>query len=380
MGRQGVRLGLIGTGLMGREIAAAILRWCSILEGPPQPRIVAVCGRDLGRRRWFEEALPGIQSTPDYRELLANPDVDAVYCAVPHDLHQRFYVDTMGSGKHLLGEKPFGIDQAANSAILEEVARHPELVVRCASQLAFYPGAQRVLRLARDNAFGRILEAEVTFRHSSDLDPLKPINWKRRAETNGEYGCMGDLGMHILFLPLRMGWAVRNVRAILSKVVDQRPDGQGGMAPCDTWDNATLLCEAEAGGSLFPLTVKTQRIAPGEMNTWSISVLGTETSARFSTKYPRTLETLRYRRGEPQAWLHEDLGYASVYPSIAGAIFEFGFSDAILQMLAAFFDEVPRGPGGEVPFGCVTPEETRVEHSLFTAALDSQRGSRVVSL
>jgi hypothetical protein len=50
------------------------------------------------------------------------------------------------------------------------------------------------------------------------------------------------------------------------------------------------------------LLARTKRIAPGETNTWFIKVRGTEFSAEFSTKYPKTLRTLTYRRGEPQAW------------------------------------------------------------------------------
>ena len=62
------------------------------------------------------------------------------------------------------------------------------------------------------------------FWHTSDLDPLKPINWKRRIATNGEYGCMGDLGMHVLHLLIRFGWKPQNVRSLLTKVVEERPD------------------------------------------------------------------------------------------------------------------------------------------------------------
>ncbi len=61
---------------------------------------------------------------------------------------------------------------------------------------------------------------------------------------NGEYGCMGDLGMHVCHVPFRAGWIPRNVRAVLSNIVTERPDGRGGPAPCETWDNATLLCDA----------------------------------------------------------------------------------------------------------------------------------------
>jgi hypothetical protein len=58
-------------------------------------------------------------------------------------------------------------------------------------------------------------------------------------------------------------------------------------------------------------------------------------------------------------------------PAITGSIFEFGFTDSILQMWAAFLLELDAGT--PKIFGCFTPEETRLSHALLTAALDSHR-------
>jgi len=44
---------------------------------------------------------------------------------------------------------------------------------------------------------------------------------------NGRYGCMGDLGLHVCNMPFRAGWTPRTVRAVLAKLVCQRPAGQG---------------------------------------------------------------------------------------------------------------------------------------------------------
>jgi predicted dehydrogenase len=224
-----------------------------------------------------------------------------------------------------------------------------------------------------------VIEVRSQFLHSSDLDPNKPINWKRRAEFNGEYGCMGDLGMHALHLPLRAGWMPKNVYAILSDVVTDRPDGNGGRAACDTWDNAVLLCEARDDDDAFPLRIETKRIAPGETNTWVTEIDGTQGSIAFSTKLPKTLRVMEYRQGGKQGWQTFDLGSQSAYPTITGAIFEFAFSDAILQMWAAFLDELAHGRDGmRQPFHCVTPEEAAGTHRLFTAALRSHSEHAVV--
>jgi predicted dehydrogenase len=376
-----IRFGLIGGGLMGREFASATARWMHLADIGTRPVLAGVCDTNADALEWFAERVPGLHIvTQNHRELLASPAIDAIYCAVPHHLHAPIYEETILAGKHLLGEKPFGIDRAANERVLAASRARPDVLVRCSSEFPFFPGALRVLRLIREQRLGRIIEARAGFLHSSDLDPRKPINWKRRVATCGAYGCMGDLGMHVLHIPLRAGWHIRNVRALLSKIVAERPGPDGALVPCETWDNALLACEAESAGQTFPLLLETKRIAPGETNTWFIEVYGTERSVAFSTREPKTLRLLEYTPGEAQAWQEHSLGYESAYPAITGAIFEFGFGDALLQMWAAFCDEVAHREEMRGPLGCVTPEETAASHVLFTAALESQERQAAIKV
>jgi predicted dehydrogenase len=377
-----VRFGLIGCGLMGREFASAAARWCHLTDMDTAPEIVAVCDANLGLTKWYTDHFDSVtQATDDYRQLLANRDVEAVYIAVPHHLHQEFYCAAIEAGKHLMGEKPFGIDQPANAAIVRSIGQHPETLVRCSSEFPFFPALQRIGGMIEAEAFGRVVEVEAGFLHSSDLDPNKPINWKRMIEFNGRYGCMGDLGMHVCHIPFRAGWRPHTVHAVLSDIVKVRPDGKGGVVPCETWDNATLLCDATdpASGERFPLTLKTQRIAPGEKNTYYVKILGTQASASFSTKNPKRLKLLEYDGGQ-QTWGQVDMGQETAFAAITGGIFEFGFSDAILQMWAAFLYELEHEKPPSKFAGCVTPEETALSHRLFTAALDSHEKTRVVEV
>jgi len=367
---------------MGREFAGAVARWCHLTDIDVKPELVAVCDVNVPETtvRWFTGHFPTVsQVTGDYREVLRNPDVDAVFCAVPHNLHEELYCASIEAGKHLMGEKPFGMDKKANSAILETIRKHPGVFVRSTSEFPFYPAVQRMCDMIEEEAFGTIIEVEAGFLHSGDLDPLKPVNWKRIAAYNGEYGCMGDLGMHVCHVPFRAGWIPRTVRALLSNIVPERPDGKGGVTACDTWDNATLLCETAdtRTGTLFPMTLKMFRIAPGEKNTWYLSVLGTKASARFSTKNPSLLQVLEYTGGE-QAWRHIDMGNEMAFKTITGSIFSPGFSDLILQMWAAFLYELEHGRPLKRFAGCVTPDETALSHDLFTAALTSGKHGETV--
>lgn len=380
--RRQIRVGMIGLGLMGRELASATARWGHLLHLDFEPVITAICDTNPALFGWFETNFASVTlKTSDYHDLLNSDQVDAIYCAVPHNLHAQVYTDIIRAGKHLLGEKPFGIDLEANRQIQAVIAEHPEVVVACSSEFPFFPAAQRILRCIDEGRFGTIIEAHCGLLHSSDLDPTKKINWKRMIEINGEYGCMGDLGMHVLHIPLRVGWMPTSVHATLHKIVNERPNAAGKMVPCLTWDNATLTCTVETQEQHFPLTLQTYRIAPGETNTWYLRVLGTNFSAEYSTKFPKTLRTMEYSPGREQAWQTLDLGYETVYPTITGGIFEFGFSDSLLQMWAAFFDEMAHGRSSMAQkFYCATPAETLKHHEILTAALQSQAQKQVVAL
>lgn len=367
---------------MGREFASAAARWCHLVDPGVRPVLCAVCSRSTHSLGWIRENIPGVtQFSQDYRDILTSPKVDAVYVAVPHHLHRDICCAAISAGKHVMAEKPVGIDLAANEAITATAALHPGVFVRCASQWVFFPAVQQIGDALERRAFGRIIEVNTGFLHSSDMDPNKPINWKRMIEFNGEYGVMGDLGMHVCALPFRAGWSPRNVRAVLSKIWHERPDDQGCKVPCHTWDNATLLCEASNPdtGDLFPLTFKTQRIAPGQSNTWYIEILGTKASARFSTRNPKQLEWMEYSGG-PQVWGCIETGHQTAFKTITGPIFEFGFTDAILQMWAAFLHELVNGGPLKKFAACATLQEVALSHGLFTAALVSHKNKAVIEL
>src|SRR4028118_984034 len=110
MAKRQINFGVIGCGLMGREFASAAARWCHLLGPDFEPRIVAACDRNPAMTAWFEQNVPSVRRvTDEYSQLLEDPDIEAIYCAVPHNLHAAIYSDIIRAGKHLLGEKPFGI-------------------------------------------------------------------------------------------------------------------------------------------------------------------------------------------------------------------------------------------------------------------------------
>jgi predicted dehydrogenase len=370
-----VRIGVIGGGLMGREVANALARWFVLDNFPVRAELAAVCDVQPKLLEWFKQVPTVRQLTTDYHELLRNPEVDVVYVAVPHQLHEQVYLDVLAAGKDMFAEKPFGIDLGSARRIAAAVEKSGRFV-RVSSEFPFLPGAQRALAVARSGALGKLIEVRVGYLHSSDLDPKKPVNWKRQSAFCGEVGVLGDLGMHAVHVPLRLGWKPTTVYAQLQRIYTERPDGKGGIAPIDTWDNATLATYFDYQGTRAPMRIELKRFGPGETNSWYIEVLGTDGGVKYSTKTPKTLWT--FRREKEQIWDSTDLGFQMVFPGITGAIFEPGFPDILQQMWAAFLAERAGQLGDR--FGCATVAEAVASHEIWAAALESQRTNTAVAV
>jgi len=381
MSRKKIRFGIIGLGLMGKEFASALARWCHLLDDAMVPVLTGICDKNKDTWEWYNDNFPDLLiKTDNYLELINSTEIDVVYCAVPHNLHEQIYIDIVKAGKHLFAEKPFGIDKEANQRILDVLKSNPDILVRCSSEFPYFPACQRLIKWVRDQEYGRLIEVRTGFHHSSDMDLSKPINWKRMVEINGEYGCMGDLGMHTLHVPFRFGWKPFSVSADLQNIAETRPDGKGSIVPCKTWDNAVLTCKCTdpVDGNNFSMVVETKRMAPGATNTWFIEIYGTKGSAKFSTHNPKAFDYLT-TSGKEQGWTRLDMGSQSAIPSVTGGIFEFGFSDAFQQMIGAYVSELSGSASGH-PFKNVTPEETRWSHVLFTAALESNKSGKKIKI
>lgn len=360
---------------MGKEVASAFGRWFALNDYPLKVVLKAVCDLNTDALNWYRQ-IPSVELlTTDYTELLDSPQLDVIYVALPHNLHEKYYVDVLESGKDLLAEKPFGIDLEAALKIKEKIDQTGAFV-RCSSEMPFLPGPQRVVEEVMSGRLGNIIEIKAGFLHSSDLDPNKPINWKRQSEFCGEIGVMGDLGMHVLHIPLRMGWIPATVYAQLQKIITKRPDGKGGWSECDTWNNATLSTSLRVEDEDVPMLLEMKRLSPGETNSWYIEVLGTEGGARYSTKDTKAFWT--FKRDKEQTWQRRDLGFQTPFPTITGGIFEPGFADCFMQMLAAYFAEREGFLDGR--FGCVTPEEAILSHRIFHAALNSHVSKSVIEI
>ncbi|HUW84395.1 MAG TPA: bi-domain-containing oxidoreductase [Phycisphaerae bacterium] len=136
----GVTVGVIGAGQFARGVGlpslartSARLAWIADLDN--------VAARHAARKFGFEN------TTTDYTQLLADPDVNTVLCYTPHHLHARFVVETLKAGKHVFVEKPLAIDQEGLEQVRQAAADHPDLHVMVGFNRRFAPHAAKVRQL-----------------------------------------------------------------------------------------------------------------------------------------------------------------------------------------------------------------------------------------
>jgi len=116
---------VLGVGLVGVGWVAA--QHLQAFQANPQARIVALCGRNEARaRRKLAETgvlVPDARFTMRFGDLLKSPDIDIISIATPNHLHADQAVAAARAGKHLLLEKPTGLDHAELKRIREAVTR-----------------------------------------------------------------------------------------------------------------------------------------------------------------------------------------------------------------------------------------------------------------
>jgi 1,5-anhydro-D-fructose reductase (1,5-anhydro-D-mannitol-forming) len=187
-----VRWLLVGGGDIARK------RVAPALHESPHSRLVAVCDRVEERARQLAADFGGGKTYTEYDAALADSGIDAVYVATPVHLHEPMARRALDAGKHVLVEKPLGIDrfQAEKLADLE---KKTTLVTGCAYYRRFYPRYQMLREMIAGGEFGRIVMVRMVY--CSWFHPLSddPKFWRVRNGLSGG-GPLSDMGTHMFDL------------------------------------------------------------------------------------------------------------------------------------------------------------------------------------
>ncbi|WP_163542363.1 aldo/keto reductase [Occultella kanbiaonis] len=153
-----VRWAVLGPGRIARRFATQ-------LSASAHGTLVAVGSSDPGRARTFAEefaAAHGELRTGDYEQILADPEVDAVYIATVHTTHAELAIAALTAGKHVLSEKPLAPNHAQAMA-MADAARTSGKVLLEAFMYRFHPQTTRVLELVAAGAIGELRHVDAAF-------------------------------------------------------------------------------------------------------------------------------------------------------------------------------------------------------------------------
>lgn len=233
------RVGIIGTG-WGVWVQLPAWRAAGL-------EVVALAGAQREKTRQIAAAQGIPFATGDWQELLARAEVALVSIVTPPHLHAPMARAALAAGKHVLCEKPLGLDSAEVRELVEVASRHPRQLALVDHELRFLPAVREARRLIAAGAIGQPRHARLCFAASAQRDPRQPWGWWHDATRGG--GALGAAGAHqIDLLRYLLADEVVAAQGQLRTVVAARPVAGGGAGEVTADDVATFRLRLCRGG------------------------------------------------------------------------------------------------------------------------------------
>ena len=156
--------------------------------------VVSIASRDLARAQAAAQQLGIPKAYGSYEALLADPDIDAVYNPLPNHLHVGWSIKALQAGKHVLCEKPIGMNVAEAEHLLEAARQHPELKVMEAFMYHHHPQWRRARQLVDEGQIGELRTIQTFFSYYI----VDPHNIRNVADIGG--GGLMDIGCYCISL------------------------------------------------------------------------------------------------------------------------------------------------------------------------------------
>ena len=155
--------GIVSTGSIAKTFAKA-------LPHSQTGRLLAVASREKKKAVAFAKDFGCERAYGSYEELFADPSIDAVYVATPHPMHAEWAIKAANAGKHVLCEKPLGINVAQAMAIVE-AARRNNVFLMEAFMYRCHPQTARIVECIQEGALGDVRVIEATFSFDAGFRP-----------------------------------------------------------------------------------------------------------------------------------------------------------------------------------------------------------------
>ncbi|HEY2509594.1 MAG TPA: Gfo/Idh/MocA family oxidoreductase [Polyangiaceae bacterium] len=233
-----LRIGVLGA---ARIVPMALV---SPARSVPEVEVAAVAARDPARARAFA-ARHGIPRVFDrYEDLLADPEIDAVFNPLPNSLHCVWTIRALEAGKHVLCEKPFS-SNAAEAEQMAAAAKRTGRVLMEAFHYRHHPLAARMIEIAQNGTLGQVRRIETNM-----CVPL-PVPGNIRFNYALAGGATMDVGSYAVHMLRHLAGAepqVTRADARLSSPKVDRfmqadflfPDGRTGRMRCSLFSTVLL--------------------------------------------------------------------------------------------------------------------------------------------
>ncbi|GAA5543599.1 Gfo/Idh/MocA family oxidoreductase [Brucella sp. NBRC 113783] len=178
-----LRFGIVSTAKIARDWVIPAMKAVDECE------VVAVCSRDAERAASVAEEFDIPSHYASLGDLLSDPSVDAVYIPTPNSCHVDEAIEALNAGKHVLCEKPLGID-TADAGRLEEAQRRTGLQVSEAIMVRYHPRWLAAREIIRSGRLGEVKQVHATY----SVMNSNPGDIRFRKDLAG--GALGDVGLY----------------------------------------------------------------------------------------------------------------------------------------------------------------------------------------
>lgn len=179
-----LRWGILSTAKIGRtKVIPAIANSAT-------NSVVAIASRDFQSAALCAQELAIAKHYGSYQDLLDDPDIDAIYNPLPNDMHVAWSIAALKAGKHVLCEKPLGLNAADAQLLLEASRAHPNLRVMEAFMYRFHPQWQAVQNWIAEGLIGQVRAVQTVFSYNNH----EPNNIRNNPAAGG--GALMDIGCY----------------------------------------------------------------------------------------------------------------------------------------------------------------------------------------
>jgi predicted dehydrogenase len=154
--------------------------------------LVAISSRSLERAQAAARQLGIAKAYGSYDELLADPEIEAIYNPLPNQLHVEWSIKALEAGKHVLCEKPIGMSAADGQKLVDAAKKHPKLKVMEAFMYRHHPQWQRARQMVNEGKVGELRTMQTFFAYYL----VDPNNVRNILATGG--GGLMDVGCYCI--------------------------------------------------------------------------------------------------------------------------------------------------------------------------------------